>query len=45
MYTKEGFWDIVPAIKSVSFPARGKFQVDLKDGRKSEDNKFPHKAL
>lgn len=33
MYTKEGFWDIVPAIKSVSFPARGKFQVDLKDGR------------
>lgn len=30
---KEGFWDIVPQIKSVSFPRRGKFQVDLMDGR------------
>lgn len=33
MFTVEGFWNITPEIKSVSFPKRGKFQVDLKDGR------------
>lgn len=30
---KEGYWNITPQIKSVSFPARGKFQVNLADGR------------
>ena len=33
MFKKEGFWDVVPQIKSVSFPLRGKWQVDLVDGR------------
>ena len=33
MFTKEGYWGIVPQIKKVSFPVRGKFQVDLEDGR------------
>lgn len=33
MFEKEGFWGIVPQIKSVSFPLRGKWQVDLVDGR------------
>ncbi len=33
MFKKEGFWDITPQIKSVSFPQRGKWQVDLVDGR------------
>lgn len=33
MFTKEGYWDVVPRIKSISFPMRGKFQVDLHDGR------------
>ena len=30
---KDGYWDVIPHIKSVSFPSRGKFQVDLEDGR------------
>ena len=30
----EGYWGSIPQIKSVSFPARGKFQVDLVDGRR-----------
>ena len=29
----EGYWDVEPKIKSLSFPKRGKFQVDLQDGR------------
>lgn len=33
MFTKEGYWDVVPQIKSVLFPARGKWQVNLVDGR------------
>lgn len=33
MYTIEGYWDVVPEIKNVSFPIRGKMQVDLEDGR------------
>lgn len=33
MFTKEGYWDVVPQIKSISFPVRGKFRVDLQDGR------------
>ena len=33
MYKKEGYWDVTPKIKSLSFPKRGKFQVDLQDGR------------
>lgn len=33
MYKIEGYWDIVPQIKNVSFPLRGKMQVDLEDGR------------
>ena len=32
MYKKEGYWDVKPKIKSLSFPKRGKFQVDLQDG-------------
>jgi hypothetical protein len=33
MFKKEGYWDVVPQIKNVSFPIRGKWQVDLVDGR------------
>lgn len=33
MFQKEGYWGVTPEIKSVSFPKRGKFQVDLQDGR------------
>lgn len=33
MLNKEGYWDVKPRIKSVGFPKRGKFQVDLQDGR------------
>ena len=29
----EGFWDVIPKIKKVSFPTRGKIAVDLEDGR------------
>ena len=29
----EGYWDIKPVISKLVFPARGKFQVVLKDGR------------
>lgn len=29
----EGYWDVKPAIKNVTFPIRGKFQVGLADGR------------
>ena len=29
----EGYWDIEPEIKSISFPVRGKIQVALVDGR------------
>lgn len=33
MFTIEGYWNVTPEIKSLAFPKRGKFQVDLKDGR------------
>lgn len=33
MFRVEGYWQVKPEIKSLSFPKRGKFQVDLKDGR------------
>lgn len=33
MYKKEGYWDVKPKIKRLTFPKRGKFQVDLQDGR------------
>ena len=29
----EGYWDVQPAIKNVTVPARGKFEVSLEDGR------------
>ena len=29
----EGYWDVQPATKKVTFPARGKLQVALEDGR------------
>lgn len=29
----EGYWNIVPKIKKVSFPMRGKMAVQLEDGR------------
>lgn len=29
----EEYWNVTPRIKSLSFPKRGKFQVDLQDGR------------
>ncbi|MDD4969246.1 MAG: hypothetical protein PHT07_07420 [Paludibacter sp.] len=28
-----GFWDSTPNIKNISFPVRGRMQVDLSDGR------------
>ncbi len=33
MYKIEGYWDVIPKIKEVSFPKRGKMQISLKDGR------------
>jgi hypothetical protein len=33
MYKIEGYWDVIPQIKEVSFPKRGKMQISLKDGR------------
>lgn len=33
MYKIEGYWDVIPQIKEVSFPKRGKMQITLKDGR------------
>lgn len=33
MYKTEGYWNVEPKIKALSFPKRGKFQVDLVDGR------------
>ena len=33
MYQIEGYWDVIPKIKNVSFPKRGKMQVLLEDGR------------
>lgn len=33
MYKSEGYWNVEPKIKSLSFPKRGKFQVELEDGR------------
>lgn len=33
MYQTEGYWNVKPRIKRLSFPKRGKFQVDLFDGR------------
>ena len=33
MFTNEGYWNVRPRIKRLSFPKRGKFQVDLEDGR------------
>ncbi len=32
-YKVEGYWDVIPRIKSVSFPQRGKMKIDLMDGR------------
>ncbi len=29
----DGYWNIVPKIKKVSFPVRGKMSVQLEDGR------------
>lgn len=33
MFKSEGYWNVTPKIKQVSFPRRGKFQVDLQDGK------------
>ena len=33
MYKTEGYWNVKPKIRRLSFPHRGKFQVDLYDGR------------
>jgi len=33
MKKAEGFWDSTAKIKNISFPVRGKMQVDLVDGR------------
>jgi hypothetical protein len=39
----EGYWGIEPQIKKISFPVRGKIQVDLIDGRTiiSAISRFP----
>ncbi len=29
----EGYWDIIPSVRSVNFPNPGQLQVDLDDGR------------
>ncbi len=33
MFTPEGYFNVTPKIKSLSFPKRGYFEVDLEDGR------------
>ena len=33
MYQNEGYWDVKPKIKAVSFPKRGKIEVTLQDDR------------
>ena len=33
MYQNEGYWNVKPKIKAVSFQERGKFEVTLQDGR------------
>ncbi|MBP5319214.1 MAG: DUF2442 domain-containing protein [Paludibacteraceae bacterium] len=33
MYKIEGYWDVVPEIKKVTFTIRGKMNVILTDGR------------
>jgi len=33
MYRIEGYWNIEPKIKKISFPVRGKMQVNFEDGR------------
>lgn len=33
MHKTEGYWNVEPKIKALSFPKRGKFLVDLIDGR------------
>ena len=33
MHKTEGYWNVKPKIKRLSFPRRGKFQVNLQDGR------------
>ncbi len=40
----EGFWNTKPSIKKISFPFRGKMQVDLVDGRAIivPISRFPH---
>lgn len=29
----EGFWNVIPKIKNITFPVRGKMMVTLEDGR------------
>jgi len=29
----EGYWDVVPKIKKIGFPVRGKMQIRFEDGR------------
>lgn len=29
----DGYWDVTPKIKNISFPIRGKMSVQLEDGR------------
>jgi len=33
MKKADGYWDSIPKIKNISFPVRGRMQVNLKDGR------------
>ena len=33
MQATEGYWNVTPKIKSLSFPKRGKMEVTLQDGR------------
>ncbi len=36
----EGYWDVVPKIKNVYFPVRGKFAVTLEDCQLSTNTKY-----
>ncbi len=33
MNNTEGYWNVTPRIKGISFPKRGRIQVTLEDGR------------
>ena len=42
MFTPEGYFNITPKIKSLSFPKRGYFEVDLEDRKYKPLHHYAH---